>query len=460
MNLAVDLVFYLLVLAGALAGLIMAAHLVVNVPLVGAALCLAPAIWIYGGGWDVTVAEVASFSVYASDLVAVVLIVAALMQLDAFGDWAWPLAGITALLGLSLLQGLMFFGEAAAINEARSSLYLMAAVWWAVTVDWTKQDTGKAALVAGWCFVALALIHLSLYGFRTVNSTLDGVSEDASLRMLNANQALILALCAATVIFDRNRRRDAVMLASAAVFTLVVIAAQNRSVWIALLGGFLAVFLLSPNPVRRRRALGPLVLGGLVAVLVLSGSIEGAIGTRLNTAATATVTWDWRVQSWQQLLSPWLNSSSLSIAFGEPFGQGLARVINNRTISVSAHSWYVEMPLRIGVIGLLLWLKLIVLGMAHARKVNTAALFYGAAFLCFSVAYVLPWHIAPWLGILLTVKDSQRHSRNVTPPRSAAVMLRHHCPDRDPPRYQHTYGGRRSGVAMNSQPTSPDGSAS
>lgn len=407
MNLVVNLAFYLSVLAAALAGLTMAAQLVVNLPMVGAALCLAPATWIWGGRWDFNVVQVAGFNVYFSDLVAVVLIVAALIQLDTIGDWAWPLGAITILCGLSLVQGMAIFGDATAVNEARGSVYLIAAAWWAVTVDWSQQDTGKAALVAGWFFVAIALVHLLLYGFTTVNNKIiEGSAEDASHRMLNSTQALLLALCAATVIFDRNRRGSAVMPVSAAVFTLVIIMAQNRSVWSALIGGFLTVFLLSPDSGRRRRAFVPLALAGLVAVLVFSGILGGSIGAKLAIAGTDTGTWNWRLMSWQQLLDSWLSAPPLSVAFGEPFGQGFARLINGYITAVSAHSWYVELLLRFGVVGTLLWVIIVVRAMARARKANMAALFFGAALLCYSAVYVLPWNVAPWLGILLTVQGS------------------------------------------------------
>lgn len=406
MNLVITLIFGLSVLAAAVAGVTMAAHLVVNKPMVGAALCLAPATWIWGGRWDLPVTDFAGLTVYASDVVAVVLIVAAFIQLDKFGDWAWPLAGITVLLSLSLLQGMAFFGVAAAFNGARSSIYLIAAVWWAVTVNWSKQDIGKGALVAGWFLVALALLHLSLYGFATVDSTAEEDSVSASYRMLNATQALILALCTATVLFDQKRRRPA----SAAVFTMVIIAAQNRSVWIGFISGFLAVALLSADSGRRRQAFGPVALATLVAALVLAGMLGGSIGSKLATAGTDTGSWNWRIQSWQGLLDQWLSGPFTEIILGQPFGQDFTRLVNGSLITVAAHSWYVELPLNFGVMGLALWLILIVRGMARARKGNAAALFFGAAFLCHSVAYSLPWNVAPWLGILLIVQASARRS--------------------------------------------------
>ncbi len=407
MNLVFNLAFGLLLLAAALASLTMAAQLVANKPMVGAALCLAPATWIYGGLGDIAATEVAGLSFYASDLIAGVLIIAALIQFDAFGDWAWPLAGITFLIGLSLVQGVALFGAAAAVNDARSSIYLVAAVWWAVTVDWSKQDVGRAALVAGWLFVALAFLHLFLYGFATVNGTGDESSVDASYRMLNSSQALVLALCTATVIFDRNRRR----LASAVIFMVVLIAAQNRSVWVALIGGFMAVALLSADSDRRRAALTPLALGGLVVALVLAGTLGGSIGSKLTTAGTDTVTWAWRVQGWEILLDSWLSGPLAGILLGVPFGSGLERVVDGLTWTVGAHSWYVELLLKVGAIGMLLWITLIVRGIARARKTDVAALFYGAALLCFSVAYDLPQYVAPWLGVLLTVQGSARVSR-------------------------------------------------
>ena len=402
-----SLVFGLSVLAAALVGLITVAQLVVGQPMIGAALCLAPATWIYGGNWDIAVADVAGLTFYVSDLVAVVLVVAAFIQLSGFEDWAWPLAGVTALVGLALLQGMAIFGPSFAVNGARSSIYLVAAVWWAVTVDWSKQDIGKAALVAGWFFVALALLHLLLYGFATVDTEGQENAVDASYRLLNAHQALLLALCTAIVIFDQKRRQ----LISVAVFTTVVIAAQNRSAWIAFIGGFVAVALLSADSGRRRRALGPLTIAGLVAALVLTGILAGSIGSKLTTAATETVTWNWRLQSWQGLLNTWLSGDLMGITFGQPFGRDFSRLIDGRATTLSAHNWYVDLLLNVGVLGLLLWFTLILRGIARARKVNnTAAIFFGAAFLCYALANSLPWHVAPWLGILLTLQESARSS--------------------------------------------------
>lgn len=408
-------VFELLSIVTALVGVVVLAQLVVGTPMIGVALCLAPATWIYGGRWDLVVGQVADFNVYASDLIAVVLSLAALMRLDTFGGrglaWAW--AGIVALLGFAVAQGVAIFGTASAINEARTSIYLVAAVSWALTVDWAKQDFVKAALAFGWIFVALAMAHLMLFGFGTVDY--EGSTTGDAKRVLNSAQALALALCASALFFGNDRRRRPLVRFSAVVFTVVIIAAQNRSVWIAIIIGFCAVLALGADAGRRQRALGALMLLGLGAVFVLADPLGDSVTSRLTTAGTATATLDWRVQSWQQLLESWLNLGPVSMGVGEPFGGGLARIVDGHLTEVSAHSWYVELLLRSGLLGVLLWVTLIVRGMVRARRASTVALFCGAAVLSFSAFYVLPWNVAPWVGLLLTAQGATRDGHVVMP---------------------------------------------
>lgn len=400
-----------LLIAAALVGGLLLALLVVGTPMIGVALCLAPAMWIYGGNWDLTIGQVAGFNVYASDLITVVLVLAALMRLDKFGGrglaWAW--GGIVSLLGLALLQGVAIFGVSAAINEARAAIYLVGAVTWALTVDWAKQDVVKASLILGWMFVVLAAFHLFLYGFGTVDTAVR--SSDDAKRVLNSTQALLLALCTSALIFGDDRERRLLMRVSAGIFTAVIVAAQNRSVWVAILGGLAAVLILSVHASRRVQALGVLMLAGVGAVFIAIGSSAGSVASKITNAASDTETWNWRVQSWQELLTSWLGRGPIGVAIGEPFGGGFSRLVYGHVTTVSAHSWYVELLLRSGVFGVSLWVVLIVRGMARARGSNLAALFCGAAFLCFSVAYVLPWNVAPWLGILLTAQGTQQLNR-------------------------------------------------
>ncbi len=394
-------IFELLSTVVGLVGVIVLAQLVVGNPMIGVALCLAPATWIYGGRWDLTLGQVADFNVYASDLIAVVLVLAALMRPGKLGGrgWTWAWGGIIALLGLAVVQGIAVFGTSAAINEARTSIYLVAAVSWSLTTDWVNQDLVKAGLVFGWIFVALATVHLLLYGFGTVDY--EGRTAEDAKRILNSTQALVLALCASAVFFENDRKRRFVVRFSAVVFTVVIIAAQNRSVWIAIIGGFIAVFVLGTDAGRRQRASGALMLLGLGAVFVFIDPMGDSVTSKLTTAGTATGSLGWRVQSWQQLLESWLNLGLVQMAVGEPFGGGVARLVDGRVTEVSAHSWYVELMLRTGAVGTLLWVSLLVRGTLRARRANTTALFCGAALLCFSAFYVLPWNVAPWVGILL-----------------------------------------------------------
>jgi O-antigen ligase len=147
-----------------------------------------------------------------------------------------------------------------------------------------------------------------------------------------------------------------------AVFMFFVLIMQHRSTWVAAGVGLACVLYLERRHLPRRF---PLALGFALVASLVTG-IAGALGylddmTRSLAQSVMTMSFTegtlaGRIDGWDRLLSSWWESSMQTILLGYPFGRGYMRLANTEMIGFSPHNFYVDLVLRVGVIGMLLFL--------------------------------------------------------------------------------------------------------
>lgn len=353
------------------------------------------------------IVEIAGLSIYPSDVIALVLFVVGVLeatQLHAnLRGWLipWVLFGVS--VGISLLIGVAAFGPGAAINEARTMLYFVFAMTWALAVRTDRLRLYTFSLVVGWALVVAAAYHGVVYGFGGASSWIafgDGVRDG---RVLIASQAMALLLCAVTVFlgpsgWSGTRRQFAKV--SAAAFLGVAFLAQHRSVWMACAAGTVAVLLWSGQRQARRRTL---VLSVLAAWLFLVGLSSGLLESAVESASDMR-TYDWRTASWQTLISEASAQGPATIVFGQPFGSGYLRQLPAGVwTTISAHNWYVSIFLRLGVTGLMMLAIVLVSAFLNSRKASSLWTFIIAAVAVYGWPYSVEWYLAPWLGAAIAI---------------------------------------------------------
>jgi hypothetical protein len=348
---------------------------------------------------------ISGLNVFPSDVITITLFAAGVLGFAQLREnlqgWLVPWSLFGTLVVASLIRGALMFGMGAAANESRTILWFFLAMTWALAVDPDRLRLHTASLILGWGLVAVAVYHGFRYGVGGASSWVylaDGTRKPA--RFLVADQALIL-LCSAGTVFlgpsgsEKVRKWSA---ASAFVFMGVVVLAQNRSAWVAAGAGIVAVLIWSGQKQLRNRVLVTVVVTSWAVISVLLSGIVNP-GSAFTRSASDFGTYEWRTLSWQTLVSEAIEKGPVAIATGEPFGSGFLRKVGNGTwTTVGPHNWYVEIFLRLGIIGLILIVAMLIMAVAKSRATQPVWTFMPVAIAAFGWAYSVNWWVAPWLG--------------------------------------------------------------
>src|SRR5690606_17874937 len=127
-----------------------------------------------------------------------------------------------------------------------------------------------------------------------------------------------LLLCTIIVFSYWAQGRGISALMSAGVFSLGVLLAQHRSVWVAALG-VLCILMLTSSSKARLQFIAAGVLTATAMSLILASGAGTNLFTQLITAAENIGTYSARQTSWEALVNQLMNSGDLvSILFGAP----------------------------------------------------------------------------------------------------------------------------------------------
>jgi hypothetical protein len=290
---------------------------------------------------------------------AVVVVSRAITRFFQRGGASMP-ALMLALTAVSLSRGIAAFGLQPAVNECRPYIYFLTATLYVLTSG-IGSDVTRFALKT-WVFLALTYTVIcagrwSVNGIASAGELLVVNGVLVTARPVGAGSALIIAQAALTLITLRWHSLPCRALVVG--LLVVVVLLQHRTIWIVTLVGIAAYMFLSRRMARERISFAATALtAGIAAVLGTWAFSLGSTGENLrssySTMQGAHSTFAWRVSGWEELLT-WRNGLTDAL-LGQPFGTGFARLIDGHVVTASPHNFYVQTLLRIGVIGLALFI--------------------------------------------------------------------------------------------------------
>lgn len=318
--------------------------------------------------------------IYPNDLISMFVLMATLV---GFASRPVPINDSPFLLWLgfgmtmiaSLVVGLAEYGRYAG-TEVRPFFYMWVAGLYCAASDFGKEELAR---IGRWCvWASYGLIGIAVYYFIAVaigfvnREALFQEPSTAIFRPVGAAGAFFVAMVGLvqTMAWLRGSgtRWSGWHAAAFLAFTVVM---QHRSVWIAAGVALAYVLWIERRHLPRRF---PLLLGFVMA-LTLGVSIAGAFGVfdglaRQLTQSTLSMThsegtFAARVDGWIRLLENWLQGSAYEILFGFPFGQGYTRMYNGVIIEFAPHNFFLDLILRVGLVGAVLFTLPTLAAMVH-----------------------------------------------------------------------------------------------
>lgn len=378
--------------------------------------------------------SVGGITVYPQDALIICLIVIWL----AFTERAprlWPrllFLLLAFLISFGLMLGIVDFGIAQAVNESRIIVWVLVILAWFSRFraqEINLDGINRALMATGWVLVGVAFYHAARYGLGGAGQIRRlGDGSISTSRILVSGQAMILVACLCSQMNVYLRRPNFFSAVSIVSFLLVIVAAQNRSTWIAAAIGILVILvLLTGKSISRALIFFQSFL--LVQLIALTLGLWDPIFDALGQSATDTRTYESRTSGWSELIALQAESGITSIMFGQPFGTGFSRIdTNGQSINFAPHNWYVLILLRVGVLGLLAYLAIVIVvtRKLFRRDVEPmfAAIWLSLAAYCWF--YSIEWYMAPIAGICVAVAYSSINSQSnsVQAPCSEAVSPR------------------------------------
>lgn len=311
-----------------------------------------------------------------------------------------PISVLVGLLMVNMLRGMASFGVQLAVNEARASIYLLAALAFTATAPvrgprwWIVMGLGYC----GW------LIYWTVSGFEAtglhpVTSYIEIGGELTDPRPVTAAGAVVLAQVMLVLVAVRTRRRH---LFAAAVLGATLVVLQHRTVWFAGVAGLAYLGLRALRDGGRGRLAALLAAAAATTgtlALVLSGIAQrSAVAVSAENVTASDNTLNWRVTGWVALLQD--RTTVVGVLTGHPFGEGFRRVVGGQVVVVSPHSHYVETVLRFGLLGLAASVALFWLAWRGAVSLGPAARPPRAVLIALAV-FALTYRCDPLQGVLL-----------------------------------------------------------
>jgi hypothetical protein len=366
--------------------------------------------------WEVPqpppLAVVAGNSVYAFDILSLGFLIVGLMDISRIKrnlGRSFPIFPvIAALLLLGFVRGIGVNGLGTTTNDLRGFLMPFSALFWALSLEWTPHRVERAmsrlSFFIGWLLVAVAGYHLSRYGLGNSADFVDpSTGVEQTSRILVSGQAFVLLLCTTVLVWTRDAARRRLHIATAAVFLVVILLAQQRSVWLALLVSLVVVLFASSMRMKLVLvSLGILLIAVFTFLTAAGGGLLGSLVGTLEGSASSSGTYDGRVSSWSNLLTASFTKGPFDALFGQPLGTSYGRFQDNgQWVVFAPHNWYLSLYLRIGFIGLSAFLFLLgaLVHGAVRRPINMSAVAVTVALIVYGWTYSWPWYAVPFLAL-------------------------------------------------------------
>lgn len=368
--------------------------------------------------------RVMGIGVSALDPVNLVAFAAAMIRMRRPRGLQWPLIGVAVMVLGATAVGVHEFGGGAPLGF-REELYFIIPALFASTL---KRHEVTGMLRGFWRFglwmAVLGAVRWFLLALG-VNIGLAPTSNGFEIaRVINAGATLTVGAAAAMGtwrwLHDRSTRWYMPIVIVG--MLVVVLFAQNRSVWVATAVMLLIVFVGASGRIWLRTG-AALALGSLIVLVEIFGPGDtGTVGGSLTYAATNHGTWAWRLQRWHDVWSTHAARGPGAIIFGS--GYGHAWVSGAVGVwQVSPHNGYIQIAVRIGLVGAILLFGTYAAVVTRLGRTQDASSRVLWVLTIGVLVYFIPYWYDLWSGLLLGASVASLGFKDV-PVGSAALRNR------------------------------------
>lgn len=366
--------------------------------------------------------------IYPNDLISVFVLLAAIV---GFAYRPLPINDSPFLLWLafgacitaSFLLGLNEFGRYAG-TEVRPFFYMFAAGLYCTAAAFTEEELAR---MGRWCvWTSYVLMAIALYfwvavevGFVNRQAYFEE-AENTVFRPVGAHAVLFVASVGLvqTMLWLRGTGTRLAGL-HAALFIAFTVILQHRSVWVAAAIGLVMVLVLERRHLPRRFALllgFTLALGLGIAAAGATGALDDLARRLLESTLSMDDTGGTfyaRVDGWIRLWENWVAAPLYSLLFGFPFGAGYTRLYNGVVIEFAPHNFYLDLLLRVGIVGLLFFLLATTIATVHGLVAKPTS----------EVDYILTRGLG--ISVLVALIYCWAYPSNYTVAAATGVLLAH-----------------------------------
>lgn len=277
--------------------------------------------------------------------------------------WAW--FSIGAVLLFSLALGLLQYGSVAGV-EVRPNFYFWVAGLYFSGFTYTTEQLRKIWQLSQWCAWCISAIVIFRWigikiGFVSA-SFVEMAGASSEFRVVGSGPTFVLGAIGVSYFSHwlRDARRN--ILCGALVMLGLVLVLQHRSVWVATLGALAVVIWHQRKSVTVRAfpivATGAVVVAAIALFLVVdpSSRLTETLSKSVTSVTESRGTHTDRMDGWAVLLTDYSTTKPYQWLIGTPYGTGYRRIVLGRVQEFSPHNFYVQLLLRIGAVGLLLFL--------------------------------------------------------------------------------------------------------
>lgn len=318
--------------------------------------------------------------------------------------FVWIAFGVTLFLSLGI--GLIQYGSKAGV-EVRDNFYFLVAGLYFASFTYTEESLLRLWRTAQWCawglvgVVAYRWVGLK-FGFVSLQ-LVELVGASSEFRVVGSSPTFFLA--AVGVAYFTRWLRDArsTSLLGSVIMLGLALVLQHRSVWVAAIGALGVVGWHSRTAIKEKAL--TIILLVLVAGTIVGSYLALSPSSRLIETITQSAaavgesrgTHTDRIEGWKVLLSDYSKYQPDEWFIGKPYGTGYERYVMGKLLEFSPHNFFVQLLLRVGLIGLLLFVTMHVylhiqtnrkLQRPDAESINFAIIL---AVLVASVLYYIPY---------------------------------------------------------------------
>lgn len=297
-----------------------------------------------------------------------------------YGIWL----AIGAIFFISLGLGLTSFGTTAGV-EARPNFYFWMAGLYFASFSYSPETLKKMWRITQWCaWLVAAIVVYRWVGleFGFVSARLvEFAGASSEFRVVGSNPAFFMGVVGAAyfALWLQYSRRIALL--AALVMLGLVLVLQHRSVWVATFGA-LALVAWHQRAAVTAKAF-PIIGMGVVMVGIMATFIALNPSNRLTETITRSAvsvtesrgTHTDRLEGWQVLLTNYVGGySPREWVLGKPYGTGYERYSGGLLKSYSPHNFYIQLLLRVGALGvfLFLWVHFILRSRVRSTAVDSS----------------------------------------------------------------------------------------